>query len=88
VKTVIRYLKGNVGIVRRRGITFLIVGVAYFLLMATRLLASILFNKDESWFFDGALPAFFHVVLSCFLITHGSFIFLKGKTRLYGLNVF
>ncbi len=76
-KTIIRHVKGSVKVGRRRGIIFLLIGCVYFLIMATRLFASIYFNKDDSWFFDGVLAAFFHVILSCFLITHGHYLCWK-----------
>ncbi|MEE3232860.1 MAG: hypothetical protein VX294_01730 [Candidatus Latescibacterota bacterium] len=75
VQTIGRYFRGSVRMGRKRGIVFLLGGGGYFLVMVARLLASVFFNKNESWFFDGALPAFFHVMLSCFVITHGYFIF-------------
>ena len=77
VKIVRNYIKGNVKIGRRRGVIFLFIGCVYFLIMFSRLICSIFFNKDESWFFDGTLAAFFHVVLSCFLIAHGHYLYRK-----------
>ncbi len=75
MKMVRCYLKGSVKVGRQRGMVFLLIGCVYFLIMAARLFASIYFNKDDSWFFDGVLASFFHVILSCFLITHGHYVY-------------
>ena len=57
---------------RRLGIVLLAGGGVYLAVMCFRLLASVTFATADSWL-GATIPAFFHVVLACFLLIHGHF---------------
>ncbi|MFP6888120.1 MAG: hypothetical protein VB997_11175 [Opitutales bacterium] len=57
---------------RRLGIVLLTGGGVYLAVMCFRLLASVTFATADSWL-GATIPAFFHVVLACFLLIHGHF---------------
>ena len=56
----------------RLGIVLLAGGGVYLAVMCFRLLASVTFATADPWL-GATIPAFFHVVLACFLLTHGHF---------------
>jgi len=61
-------IKCTLGKARR----LLVVGALYFAFMLFRLIASLTFAEEGSWF-DSPLPSLFHLVLALFVLCHGHY---------------
>ena len=72
MRIVVGYVTGKYVARRWLGIALLSGGGLYFVGMFFRLLASVTFAAADSWF-GATIPAFFHVVLACFVLIHGYF---------------
>lgn len=53
-------------------------GGVYFAVMAFRFAAGLTFLSDHAWF-SKSLPAFFHMVLACFLLVLGHYLLRRSK---------
>ncbi len=63
---------------RRLGIAIISIASFYFLVMSFRLLLGLTILSEQRWF-ASYLPAFFHLVLACYLFLYGHFHYRHGK---------
>ena len=76
--TIFNFKKGGPKPIRSKGKAYLIIGVAYALIMIYRLVAGMTFAKDHYWL-DARLPTIFHLILASIVITLGAYHFRFGQ---------
>jgi hypothetical protein len=73
-----QFSQSNVYPRRRLGMVIIILASLYFLVMLSRLLLGLTILSEHRWF-ASYLPAFFHLVLACYLFLYAHFHFRHGK---------
>jgi len=73
-----QFTNGDVKASARLGVTMLIFGAAYFILMLLRLVLGTTLLSGQRWF-ASPVPTFFHLVLATYLLVYGHFHFYYGS---------
>lgn len=76
----LKFSRGVIDTHYRVGISLLVIGGVYFLLMLTRLVISLMSLSDLPWW-NKPIPSFFHLVLAAFLLMVGWFHWRYGKKQ-------
>jgi hypothetical protein len=74
------FAKGRILARRKLGVWLLALGGIYFSVMLLRLIAGFTFATEHNWF-GAHIPAFFHIVLSSFLLLVGHFHYKNGNKK-------
>lgn len=73
-----QFSKNNMHPHRRLGVVIIIFASLYFLVMLLRFLLGLTILSEHRWF-ASYLPAFFHLVLACYLFLYGHFHFCHSQ---------